>query len=57
MIELNKLDDEEEIERSLIGNAYFIGKNMKNQDKNIEDILKYPQKIKISVNELLSDMG
>jgi hypothetical protein len=42
MIELNKLDDEEEIERSITGNAYFIGKTMKNQEKNIEDILKYP---------------
>ena len=57
MIELNKLDDEEEIEKILIGNAYFQGKNLKNQENNIDDILKYPQKIKISVNELLSDMG
>ena len=57
MIELNKLDDEEEIEKILIGNAYFQGKNLKNQENNINDILKYPQKIKISVNELLSDMG
>ncbi len=57
MIELNKLDDEEEIERTLIKNAYFNGKNMKNQDKEMQDILKYPQKIKISVNELLQDMG
>ena len=57
MIELNKLDDEEEIEKILIGNAYFQGKNLKNQENNIDDIMKYPQKIKISVNELLSDMG
>lgn len=57
MIELSKLDDEEEIEKTLIGNAFFQGKNMKNQENNIDDILKYPQKIKISVNELLSDMG
>ncbi len=57
MIESNKFDDEEEIERTLIKNAYFNGKNMKNQDKEMQDILKYPQKIKISVNELLQDMG
>ncbi len=57
MIEQNKLDDEREIERTLIRNAYFNGKNMKNQDKEMQDILKYPQKIKISVNELLQDMG
>ena len=57
MIELNKFDDEEEIERTLIKNAYFNGKNMKNQDKEMQDILKYPQILKISVNELLKDMG
>ena len=28
MIELNKFDDEEEIERTLMKNAYFNGKNM-----------------------------
>jgi hypothetical protein len=42
MIESNKFDDEEEIERTLIKNAYFNGKNMKNQDKEMQDILKYP---------------
>jgi hypothetical protein len=42
MIELSKLDDEEEIEKILIGNAYFQGKNLKNQENNIDDILKYP---------------
>ena len=57
MIQLDKLDDEEDIEKTLARNAYFNGKNMKNQDNKLEDILKYPQKIKISVNELLQDMG
>lgn len=47
---MSKLDDEDEIESTLVNNAYFQGKNMKNHESNIDDILKYPQKIKISVN-------